>query len=98
MAYLDAKAINAKLLAGDKKVELLNYIFKKQGGASCHLDYNAAATSCGIDRNTVRNYVNDLIKVGILKLANINDVWVISINPCYIKTKEKNGEKHSDTT
>jgi hypothetical protein len=35
MAYLDAKAINAKLLAGDKKVELLNYIFKKQGGASC---------------------------------------------------------------
>lgn len=58
--------LHERLLCDDKHLALVNYIYKTQGTESSHLDYRAAASALGIDRKTVRNYVNDLTVKGVI--------------------------------
>lgn len=58
----------ARLLDGNKQLELIQYIFRVQGNAWGHLNYRKTADALNVDKNTVANYVRKLAKVNILEL------------------------------
>lgn len=60
MAQLNYEALNERLSTLDRRTELVNYIFRTQGGELKRLDYNKAAAELGCDWKTVSRYITQL--------------------------------------
>ncbi len=82
---IDYTELHARLLNADKHLELVNYIFRSQGGESRHLDYRLAAEALRIDRKTVRNYVNDLTAKGVLVKRFNGKTWELKLSDELLK-------------
>lgn len=82
---IDYTELHARLLNADKHLELVNYIFRSQGGESRHLDYRLAAEALRIDRKTVRNYVNDLTAKGVLVKRFNGKTWELKLSDDILK-------------
>ncbi len=82
---IDYTELHARLLNADKHLELVNYIFRSQGGERRHLDYRLAAEALRIDRKTVRNYVNDLTAKGVLVKRFNGKTWELKLSDDILK-------------
>lgn len=57
---LNYAALNERLSQLDRRLKLVNYIFRVQGAELRRLDYGAAAKALGVDWKTVSRYCDQL--------------------------------------
>lgn len=82
---IDYVELHARLLNADKHLELVNYIFRIQGGGSRYLDYRLAAEALNLDRKTIRNYCNDLTDKGIIVKRFNGKNWELRLSDAILK-------------
>ena len=82
---IDYTELHARLLNADKHLELVNYIFRQQGGESRHLDYRLAAAALNSDRKTVRNDCNDLAAKGVIVKSFNGKNWELKLSEDLLK-------------